>query len=106
MTFGSLLALGVSGGIIPCPSALVVLLAAISLNRAALGVLLILAFSLGLAVVLSGIGITMVQARSLFERLPVNSGFARRLPVLSSAVVSVLGLGIALQALTTVLPHR
>lgn len=106
ITAGSLLALGVSGGIIPCPSALVVLLAAISLNRAALGVLLILAFSLGLAVVLSSIGITMVQARSLFDRLPVNSGFVRKLPVFSSAVVSILGLGIAAQALMTALPAR
>ncbi|MBI3667609.1 MAG: high frequency lysogenization protein HflD [Acidobacteria bacterium] len=99
VSLGSLLALGVSGGIIPCPSALVVLLAAISLNRAALGVLLIVAFSMGLAVVLSGIGIAMVQARSLFARLPVHTSLARRVPVLSSAVVSVLGMGIAVQAL-------
>jgi len=106
VTWGSLLALGVSGGILPCPSALVVLLGAISLHRAALGILLILAFSLGLAVVLSSIGVAMVQARSLFDRLPIHSGFTRRLPVLSSAVVSVLGLGIALQALTTAIGAR
>lgn len=103
VTLGSLLALGISGGILPCPSALVVLLAAISLHRAGLGVLLILAFSLGLAVVLSSIGITMVQARGLFDRLPVHTAWARRLPVLSSAVVSILGVGIALQALQTAL---
>ncbi len=83
-----------------------VLLAAISLNRAALGVLLIVAFSMGLAVVLSGIGIAMVQARSLFDRLPMNTAMARRLPVLSSAMVSVLGLGIAVQALLTAFATR
>ncbi len=102
VTLGNLVALGVSGGILPCPSALVVLLAAISLHRAALGVLLIVAFSLGLAVVLSSIGIAMVRARSLFDRLPANGGLVRRLAVLSSAVVAVLGMGIALQALTQI----
>ncbi|HET6313150.1 MAG TPA: hypothetical protein VFH60_04890, partial [Chloroflexia bacterium] len=60
VTLGSLLALGISGGIVPCPSALVVLLASIRLARVDLGLLLILAFSLGLAVVLTGIGLLTV----------------------------------------------
>ena len=62
-SFRSLLAVGVSGGLLPCPSALVVLLAAISLHRVAFGLLLILAFSAGLALTITGIGLAAVLAR-------------------------------------------
>ena len=63
-SFRSLFAVGVSGGLLPCPSALVVLLAAISLHRVAFGLLLILAFSAGLALTITGIGLAAVLARS------------------------------------------
>ena len=59
LSWRSLIALGVSGGLIPCPSALVVLLSAIALHQVAFGMALIVAFSLGLAVVISGIGLTV-----------------------------------------------
>src|SRR6266496_4468063 len=59
----SLLTVGVSGGLLPCPSALVVLLAAISLHRIAFGLVLILAFSAGLALTITGIGLVAVLAR-------------------------------------------
>jgi nickel/cobalt exporter len=62
VTWRSLLALGVSGGLLPCPSALVVLLSAIYLHRVGYGLLLIVAFSLGLASVLTGIGLAFVYA--------------------------------------------
>src|SRR5262249_31804318 len=65
MTFRSLLALGVSGGIVPCPSALVVLLSAIALHRVELGLLLLVAFSMGLASTLVGIGVLVVRAGRL-----------------------------------------
>src|SRR5206468_11337625 len=65
----SLLAVGVSGGLLPCPSALVVLLAAISLHRIGFGLLLIVAFSAGLALTITGIGLAAVPARSAFRRL-------------------------------------
>ena len=55
------LAVGVSGGLLPCPSALVVLLAAISLHRVAFGLALIVAFSLGLALSITGIGLVAVS---------------------------------------------
>jgi nickel/cobalt exporter len=55
-----LLAVGVSGGLLPCPSALVVLLAAISLHRVGFGLLLVLAFSIGLATAITGVGLIAV----------------------------------------------
>ena len=63
---GSLLAVGISGGLLPCPSALVVLLAAISLHRVAFGMLLIVAFSAGLALSITGIGLIAVFAKQIF----------------------------------------
>ena len=59
-----LVAVGISGGLLPCPSALVVLLAAISLHRVAFGMLLIVAFSFGLALTITGIGLLAVLAKT------------------------------------------
>jgi ABC-type nickel/cobalt efflux system permease component RcnA len=96
----SLIALGISGGIVPCPSALVVLLASISLNRTALGLVLIVAFSLGLAAVLTAIGILMLRARRIVDRFQWKNNWLQRLPSLSSLAIAVLGIAIAVQALT------
>lgn len=94
-----LLALGVSGGLLPCPSALVMLLGSVALGRAGLGLLLVLAFSLGLAGVLTLVGVLLVRARGLFARLPAGGAVARYLPVAGAAAVALAGLGITLQAL-------
>jgi nickel/cobalt exporter len=99
VSWRGLLALGISGGLLPCPSALVVLLSAIALHRVALGMLLIVAFSIGLAGVLTGIGLLLVYARRLFEHFPSDGRLLRALPVLSAAVVTLAGLGIAYSAL-------
>jgi nickel/cobalt transporter (NicO) family protein len=101
--FGSLLALGISGGIVPCPGALVVLLSAIALHRVGFGLALILAFSMGLAAVLIGIGLLMVSARGCLARFPAfgDSRWSERLAMVSAAVVSVLGIGITVQALAS-----
>jgi len=96
----SLLALGVSGGLLPCPSALVVMLAAISLGRIGFGLVLIVAFSAGLAGVLGAIGLVFVYARSWFARLPVDGRFARYVPVASALVISAAGLLIVANALS------
>jgi ABC-type nickel/cobalt efflux system permease component RcnA len=101
-TARNLLALGVSGGILPCPSALVVLLGAIALGRAAFGLLLILAFSAGLAAVLTTIGLALVYARGLFDRLPIDGRVARYMPVASAAVISLAGLAILVEALARI----
>jgi ABC-type nickel/cobalt efflux system permease component RcnA len=100
VTWRNLLALGVSGGLIPCPSALVVMLSAIALQRIGFGLLLIVAFSLGLASVLTTIGVLWVHAGRLFGRIPARRNLIQILPALSALFITVIGLGIALQALT------
>jgi ABC-type nickel/cobalt efflux system permease component RcnA len=99
ITFRSLLALGFSGGIIPCPSALVVLLSAIALHRIAVGLLFIAAFSVGLASVLVGVGILVVRTSRLLSRFDSQNWAARVLPVVSAAIISVIGLGISIEAI-------
>jgi len=100
VTLGSLLALGISGGIVPCPGALVILLLAVALHRIAFGLLLIIAFSLGLAAVLIAIGILMVKARPLMERFSGEGGFVRRLPLISSVVIIAVGFVMGIRSLT------
>ncbi len=99
VSFWNLLSLGVSGGIVPCPDALVVLLIAVALNRIAFGLVILVAFSLGLASVLITIGILMVLARPLLDRYTGHGTFMRRLPVISAFVVTILGFIIAVKAL-------
>jgi nickel/cobalt exporter len=110
----ALLALGISGGLVPCPSALIVLLSAIALHRLAYGLVLITAFSLGLASVLIAIGLAVVSARGWLERLPAakrvgaslrlgdsraRAFLLRGLPVASAAAVTLIGLALTLRAL-------
>lgn len=105
----SLIAMGVSGGMVPCPSALIVLLAAIAQKQIPFGLVLIVAFSLGLACVLIATGLLMLHARRALGRLRwpgkregdrvENVWPIRYLPLASSAVVALLGVGIAFQSL-------
>jgi nickel/cobalt transporter (NicO) family protein len=94
-----LVALGVSGGLVPCPAALVLLLSAISLGRLEFGMVLVIVFSMGLAVVLTGIGLLMVYARQLFERYSFEARIPRLLPVASAAAISFVGLVILVGSL-------
>jgi nickel/cobalt exporter len=97
-----LFALGITGGIIPCPAALVVLLSAFALHRIGLGFFLITAFSLGLASVLIGFGMLMVYGRRFMGRLQIDGQLTTRwLPVASAAFMTVLGAAIALRAFAT-----
>jgi nickel/cobalt transporter (NicO) family protein len=96
--FRSLLAVGVSGGLLPCPSALVVLLAAISLHRVAFGLLLIVAFSAGLALSITGIGLVAVLARKAFRRLSFEGPLIRLLPAASALVILAAGAVMTLRA--------
>ncbi|HEX6789282.1 MAG TPA: sulfite exporter TauE/SafE family protein [Gaiellaceae bacterium] len=86
-----LLAVGVSGGLLPCPSALVVLLAAISLHRLAFGLVLIVAFSIGLALSITGIGMAAVLAKKAFAKRSFDGLLIRALPAVSAAVILVAG---------------
>jgi ABC-type nickel/cobalt efflux system permease component RcnA len=98
----SLLAVGVSGGLLPCPSALVVLLAAISLHRIAFGLVLILAFSAGLALSITGIGLVAVLARNTFRRIGFDGPLMRLLPAASALVILGAGLAMTLRAVPKV----
>ncbi|WP_375501047.1 nickel/cobalt transporter [uncultured Nostoc sp.] len=99
MKWSSLLALGISGGLLPCPSALVVLLSAIAMGRVGFGLALVSAFSLGLAAVLTGIGLMLVYAKDRFEHLPLQIPRIKMLPVASALCITLIGLGITSQAL-------
>src|SRR5215210_287042 len=84
---GSLVAMGVSGGLVPCPEALGIMIIAVGLNRILLGLGLIVSFSFGLAAVLIGIGILLVRSRSLVERFGGLGGRWSRVLPLGSAVI-------------------
>jgi nickel/cobalt transporter (NicO) family protein len=99
VTFRSLLALGISGGLVPCPSALVILLGAISVQRLELGMLLVLAFSIGLAGVLTGIGLLVVYARWVLRRFSFEPRVPRLLPAASALAISLAGLAILIESL-------
>jgi ABC-type nickel/cobalt efflux system permease component RcnA len=98
----SLLAVGVSGGLLPCPSALVVLLAAISLHRIAFGLVLILAFSAGLALTITGIGLVAVLAKRAFGRFSLDGRVIGLLPALSALVIVVAGIAMTFHAVPKV----
>jgi len=103
VSMAQLFTLGITGGIIPCPAALIVLLSAFALHRIGLGFFLIVAFSIGLASVLIGFGMAMVYARRFMTRLQVDGPLTRRwLPVVSSTFITVLGLTLTVQALSSV----
>lgn len=99
---GSLLAVGISGGLLPCPSALVVLLAAISLHRVAFGMLLIVSFSAGLALSITGVGLVAVFAKQIFRRASFEGRLVRLLPAASALVILVAGLAMTARALPRV----
>jgi len=95
-----LLTLGISGGLVPCPEALGIMLVAIGLNRIGLGLGLIVAFSFGLAAVLIAIGIMLVRSKRLLDRLGrAESRWQTLLPLVSAVVVTLLGVGIMIKGL-------
>jgi nickel/cobalt transporter (NicO) family protein len=91
-----LLGVGVAAGLLPCPSALVVLLSAIALHRVGFGLALIVAFSLGLAATITSIGLVAVLARRAFGRFSFDGRLIRALPALSA--LAILGVGLVLTA--------
>ena len=99
VTLGSLLTLGISGGIVPCPGALVILLLAVALHRIAFGLLLLVAFSVGLAAILIAIGVLIVKARPLVERFSGDGRWIQRLPIASAVVIIVVGCAITFKTL-------
>jgi nickel/cobalt transporter (NicO) family protein len=103
LSMRSLLAVGASAGMIPCPSALVLLLGAIAIDRVGYGLALVLAFSVGLAGLLSLIGLLVIYARRFIERLPLDGRVASAIPVLSALAIVVLGVVLVARAIPPLL---
>ena len=102
ITWRSLFLLGLAGGLIPSTSALLILLGSIAAGRPAFGFVLVVAFGLGMAAVMAGIGLALVVARDRVERVELGSGLTRireTVPLLASMVVLSFGLILTAQAL-------
>jgi nickel/cobalt transporter (NicO) family protein len=98
VTRRSLIGMGAAAGLIPCPSALVVLLGAIAQHEVALGLLLIVAFSIGLAGTLTGLGLLVVYARRMLPRLRADGRLATVLPAASALAIVIVGCVLTAQA--------
>ena len=97
-----LLVLGITGGIVPCPAALVVLLSAVALHRTSFGLFLIVAFSIGLAAVLIAMGLVAVYAGNMIARLRLEGPLVQRwLPMASAVMIILLGLSVATRGLVS-----
>ena len=94
-----LLAVGISGGLLPCPTALVVLLAAISLHRVGYGLVLILAFSVGLAGAMTAVGLAAVSAKRFLRTSSFDGPIVRTLPAASALLILVLGLAMTVRSI-------
>jgi nickel/cobalt transporter (NicO) family protein len=95
----SLLTLGISGGLVPCPSAMVLLLAAVALNKTVYGMLLVVAFSIGLAITLTVVGLAFLYARNRFRKPNSSARWPLFLPVLSAVTITLLGAALCVGAL-------
>jgi ABC-type nickel/cobalt efflux system permease component RcnA len=103
LTSRGIVGVGVAAGLLPCPSALVVLLSAIALHRVGLGLALIVAFSIGLAATITAIGLVAVLAQRAFGRISLNGPVVRSLPAISAALILVVGFVITARAIPGVI---
>jgi nickel/cobalt transporter (NicO) family protein len=106
VSMASLIALGASGGLVPCPSALVLLLSSVALGRVALGLTLLVAFSLGLAMVLMAIGLVVLYAKHLIpdRETTARNPLFRYLPVASAGFITCAGIVMTAMALGVIRP--
>jgi len=101
ITWRSLFVLGLAGGLIPSTSALLILLGSIAAGRAGFGFVLVVAFGLGMALVMGGIGVALVLARGRVDRMPASSTLGRVsgfIPMAAAVLVFSLGLYLTAQA--------
>jgi ABC-type nickel/cobalt efflux system permease component RcnA len=96
--------MGVAGGLVPSPSALVVLLGAVALGRTWFGVLLVLAYGIGMAGMLTAAGLLLVKFRDKFDRFSTERMGERMrklialTPVLTAGMVMLVGVGLTIRA--------
>jgi nickel/cobalt exporter len=103
LTGRNLVAMGASAGLIPCPSALVVLLGAVAQHQVALGLLLIVVFSFGLAATLTVLGLIVVHARRFSSRMNTGGRLITALPSVSALVIVAAGCALTAQAVPKIL---
>ena len=96
---GSLVSLGVAGDMVPCPSAIVVLLVSVTLNKIVLGLAIILIFSLGLASVLISIGLLIVSVSDVSSRMERFAPILKVMPKISAGIILILGIFITFHAM-------
>ena len=102
ISWRGLIALGLAGGLIPSTSALFILLGSIVAGRPAFGFVLVVVFGFGMALVMNGVGLAMVFARTRLDRLPSGSSLgrlARHAPLVAAVVVLAFGLYLTAQAI-------
>jgi nickel/cobalt exporter len=98
LSWRGLIAMGASAGLIPCPSALVVLLGAVAQGQIALGMLLIVAFSAGLAATLIALGVAVVLAGRALGRVNAPAWLGTAVPALSALLIVGVGFVLTVQA--------
>ena len=100
---GGLIGMGVAGGLVPSPSALIVLLASVGLGRTVFGVVLVLAYGLGMAATLTAAGFLLVRLRGRLERHAAAVGrrpwLVASVPVLTASLVLVVGVALVARGL-------
>ncbi len=105
LTWQSLAGMGVAGGLVPSPSALLVLLSATALGRAWFGVVLVVAYGAGMAVTLTLAGLLLLRARAVLDRRGWSAGrgarLARLVPLFTAGIVVLVGLGLVLRGVLT-----
>jgi len=98
LSMAQLLSFGVSGGLVPCPAALAILILAVGAGNPVLGLTTVLVFSIGLGLTLVGIGVAVCRGFAAFENLDGKRAWVQQLPLLSAVVVTVLGLVMLISA--------
>jgi nickel/cobalt exporter len=99
VSFWNLLVLGVTGGIVPCPDAIILLLIAVGFNQVTWGLVLILVFSAGIAAVLIAVGLLMVSGSALVQRLDRQHRLVQVLPIVSAAFILLIGTAMLIRCL-------
>jgi ABC-type nickel/cobalt efflux system permease component RcnA len=98
-SLASLVSLGVAGGIVPCPSALVLLLSAIALHQTAYGLFLVSGFSAGMASVLVAVGLLVLYAKQWLDQFAAPERLGQQLSVVSAIVIVCAGIGLTVFAI-------
>ena len=99
LRLGPLVALGISGGVVPCPAAMLLIPVAVGMGELVKGVVLVISFSLGLALVLMAIGLAVLRAAGFVGRWLEQGVWVRRLSLAGAILVTALGLALTIKAL-------